>query len=114
MSYPRALDPAASVSVLPTTTTLATFDVSATATLTVQVNNLDGSQQLDCAIWRHATTSDPFVMTTLGGLQGIGPGSSACIDIDCGGNVEVRITGAASGAGLTATISARDKPRSRA
>lgn len=114
MGYPRALDPASSVSVLPTTTTLATFDVSTTAVLTVQVSNTDGAQQLDCAIWRHATTSDPFVMTTLGGLQGIGPGSSACIDIDCGGNVEVRITGAASGAGLVATISARDKPRSRA
>jgi len=113
VSYPKALDPPQSVSVAPVSTTLATFDVSTTQTLTVQVANSDASQTLACTVQRRAVALADFVDTTLGDLASIGPSSSACVDLDCGANVEIRIVGTASGAGLTATICGRDKPRAR-
>ncbi len=113
MSFPKAIDPAVSVSVAPTPTTLATFDVGTTATLTVQVSNLDATQTLSCTVQRRAVTSAAFVDTTLGDLASIGPNSSAAVDLDCGANSDIRIVGTASGAGLTATIAGRDKPRVR-
>lgn len=111
---PKAIDPPVSVSVAPVTTTLATFDTATTATLTVQVANLDGSQTLACTVQRRATLSSAFVDTLLGDLASIGPGASACVDLDCGANAEIRVVGVASGAGLTATICGRDRPRGRA
>lgn len=114
MPSPKAIDPPVTVSVAPVTTTLATFDTSTTAALTVQVANLDGAQTLSCTVQRRATLLSAFVDTTLGDLAAIGPNSSACVDLDCGANVEVRVVGIASGAGLSATICGRDKPRGRA
>ena len=110
---PKAIDPAIEVAVAPTPTTLATFDVQFTSILTVQVENLDPSQTLDCTILRHAIMSAPFVDSGLFDLKNIQPGTAAAIDIQCGGNIEIRIFGTASGAGLTATICGRDKPRGR-
>lgn len=112
MSYPQALVPT-SVSVAPTQTTLATFDTSTTAILTVQVSNSDVSQTLDCTIWRRANPLVDFAATTMPDLLGIAAGGTAAVDIDCGGNVEVRVTGVASGAGLTAVVCGRDRPRGR-
>lgn len=111
MAFPRAIDPAVSVAVAPTPTVLASFDVATTATLTVQVENTDASQTLSCDIQRRAITSAPFVSTGSFLLQDIQPLASACVDVDVAGASDVRIVGTASGAGLTANICGRDKPR---
>jgi len=107
----KAIDPPVSVAVAPTATTLATFDVGTTATLTVQVANLDAVQTLACTVQRRATLTSAFVDSTIGDLADVQPLGSACVDLDCGANAEIRIVGVASGAGLTATVCGRDKPR---
>lgn len=112
MANPRAIDPAIPVAVAPTPTVLAAFDTGTTATLTVQVENTDATQTLSCDIQRRAITSAPFVSTGSFLLQDIQPLASACVDIDVAGNSDFRIVGTASGAGLTANICGRDKPRS--
>ena len=114
MPNPKAIDPPLSVSVASTTTALATFDASTTAVLTVQVSNSDASQTLACTVQRRAVNGASFVDSSIPDLSSIGPSSAACVDIDCAANAEIRIVGVASGAGLTALISGRDKPRSRA
>ena len=111
MASPRAQDPALPVSVAPTSTTLGTFDTSATQTLTIQVTNLDGVQDLACTIQRKAISSLGFADTTMPDLANIPAGTTAAVDIDCGSNLEVRVVGTASGAGLECTVGARDKPR---
>lgn len=113
MANPKAIDPPLSVSVAPTSTVLATFDVSTTAVLTVQVGNGDASQALVCTVQRRAVQGAAFVDSSIPDLSSIAASSAACVDIDCAANVEIRVIGVASGAGLTATISGRDKPRSR-
>lgn len=108
-----AIDPPESVAVAPTTTVLATIDTTLTGTLCVQVTNTDPSQTLACTVQRRAVSRAAFVDSAIMDLSSIGPSSTACVDIDCGANAEFRIVGTASGAGLTATIAARIKPRAR-
>lgn len=108
----RGIDPPVAVAVGPTTTTLATFDTSQTQTLTVQVTNTDAAQVLACTVQRRASLMASFADTTMPDLSNIAALSTAAVDIDCGGNAEVRVVGFASGVGLTATICGRDKPRS--
>ncbi len=111
MPNPKAQDPALTVAVAPTATTLITLDTSATQTATIQVTNLDAVQTLACTIQRRAISSLGFADTTMPDLANIGPLATAAVDIDCGSNLEVRVIGTASGAGLDCTVGARDKPR---
>lgn len=110
---PRALQPT-SVAVAPVATTMATIDVLQTKILSVSVRNLDVSQTLDVTILRQVWGNDSeaavsgFAPSTLGDLLGIGPGQIAAVDIDVGSNSALRFSGVASGAGLTAVISARN------
>jgi hypothetical protein len=99
-----------SVAVAPTATTMATVDVSKASTICVHVKNNDGAQTLDCTVWRRAHPLNDFVASTLSDLAGIAAGASAGVDVDCGADYEVQVTGVASGAGLTATITVRDEP----
>ena len=108
----RGIDPPVSVAVAPTVTTLATFDTAQTQTLTIQVSNADAAQTLECVVQRRASLLADFADTTMPDLASIAPLGTAAVDIDCGGNAEVRVVGFASGAGLTATVCGRDKPRS--
>jgi hypothetical protein len=108
----RGIDPPVAVAVAPTVTTLATFDTSQTQTLTVQVSNDDAVQTLACTVQRRASLLAAFADSTMPDLSSIAPLGTAAVDIDCGGNAEVRVVGYASGAGLAATVCGRDKPRS--
>lgn len=108
----QGIDPPLTVAVAATATPMATFDTSSTQILTVQVTNTDAVQTLDCTVQRRASLLEDFADTTMPDLMGIAALGTAAVDLDCGGNVEFRISGIASGAGLDATICARDKPRS--
>lgn len=99
------------VAVAPTATVLLTLDTSATQTLTMQVTNLDALQTLACTVQRKAIGGMDWADTPLIALESIAPLATAIADLDCGGSLEVRITGIASGAGLDASVGARDKPR---
>lgn len=108
-SYPPTV-----VSVAPTETTMATIDVSKSATVCIHVTNSDGAQTLDCTVYRRPHPDVPFVASTLADLASIAAGASAAVDVDCGADYELRVTGVASGAGLSATITVRDEPLGRA
>jgi len=99
------------VAVLPTETTLCTLDVRTTDVVTVQLNNLDASQQLRGFIYRRANASMPWTISTLADLGTIEPLTSGCVDIDCQGNSDIQVTGYMSGAGGNVTVCVRDKPR---
>lgn len=109
----KGIDPPITVAVAPTSTPLATFDVTQTGTLTVQVENTDAAQTLACTVQRRATLTSDFVDTTVPDLASIAPLASACVDLDCAANTDIRIVGVASGAGLDATVCGRDRPRLR-
>lgn len=113
MPSPNSLPPTA-VSVAPTTTTLGTFDTQRSKLLSLAVRNDDVSQTLACVIQRRAMSRETsggnasdFSDTSIPDLASIAPGVTAAVDVDCAANAEVRVVGTASGAGLTATISAR-------
>lgn len=91
-------------SVLPTPTTLTQVRVVQFKQLTVEVTNNDGSQTLSVSILRRCSDGGSFSPTGLLGLDSIGPGQTACVDIDVSGCTDVRLQGTASGAGLTARV----------
>ena len=97
------------VAVAPTKTTLATIDVSKSSTVCIHVSNGDATQLLDCTVWRRPHPDVVFVESAVEGLVGIRPLSAQAVDVDCGADFELRVTGVASGAGLDAVVTVRDE-----
>jgi hypothetical protein len=111
MAYPQATTPPETVAVAPTPTTMGTWDVQRTARLAIQVTNTDGAQTLACTIQRRVSRTLAFADTTIPDLSSIAPGATAAVDVDCAADVEVRLVGTASGAGLNASVAARNVPQ---
>jgi hypothetical protein len=88
-------------SVLPTPTTLFTAAVEQYKQLTVEVENLDGSQTLDVQVWRRASTTGSYSLSPLDLLSGIQPGESRCVDFDISGTLFIQLRATASGIGLS-------------
>lgn len=88
------------VSVAPTETELATFDVRYTGVLTVQIENSTGDgQSFTGTVYRRVDESAPWAPSMLGDFSLISDGSSVVADLDTRGTGFIKIAGSCSGAG---------------
>lgn len=97
------------VTVAPTETTLATLDVTGASLVSVQVDNLDGSQTFSGNVKRRLGSSMLYARSSIPDLDTILPGESAVVDLDVTATTDLKISGSMSGAGGNVKITARRK-----
>jgi hypothetical protein len=99
------------VTVAPTSTLVLELDVRTDQWLTVQVDNVDGSQTFVGAIERRVSEAMQWSPSTIGDFAGIGPGDSVTADLDVTGTGFIRLVGYMSGAGGDVHVCARKGQR---
>jgi hypothetical protein len=95
------------VSVAPTTTTMVTLDVRDTDMAAVAVKNLDGSQTLSVTVSSRIHPALDWAPSTLADLSSIPAGATRSVQVDTRRLDALLLEGVASGAGLTAEVTAR-------
>lgn len=94
-----ATETAATVEVLPASTTVATWDTRWEDYLTVQVDNLEGAQTFAGTIQRRLSEDMEWATSTIGDFANIPAGQSVVADLDVRGTRWVRLVGTMDGAG---------------
>lgn len=98
--------PPTTVEVLPAQTTVATWDTKYDDLLTVQVENLDGTQTFSGTIQRRLDDGNDWADSTLGDFGTIGAGASVVADLDVRGTRALRLVGTMDGAGGDVRVTA--------
>lgn len=99
------------VAVAPTSTEVTVVDVREEQWLTVQVDNLDGSQIFTGIVERRVSDAMDWSESTLGDFAGIDAGGSVTADIDVTGTGYLRLVGVMSGAGGDVAVCVRKGQR---
>lgn len=99
------------VTVAPTSTVVVSLDVRDDEWLTMQVDNLDGSQTFTGTIERRVSEQMTWSQSTIGDFAGIAAGGSATADLDVSGTGFLRLVGVMSGAGGDVAVSTRKGAR---
>lgn len=90
--------------VLPTPTVLTTVRVREQRRLAFEVTNNDGSQTLAVTVQQRLSTTGDFSDTTVPDLLDIPAGATRSVILDVAGLMDVRLSGVASGGGLTCRV----------
>jgi len=103
--------PRSVVTVAPTSTEVVAVDVRDEQWLTMQVDNLDGSQTFTGVVERRVSDTMDWSESTLGDFAGIATGGSVTADIDVTGTGFLRLVGTMSGAGGDVAVCVRKGQR---
>lgn len=96
------------VTVAPTTTTILTIATGGAAELiTIQLENLDGTQTFVGTVQRRLASTNTWAASTLGDFEAVAPGTSVVMDLDARGTGDLRLVGTMSGAGGNVQVTAR-------
>lgn len=96
------------VTVNPTSTSLAIVSIANTRLMAISVKNLDAAQSLTVTLRRRAHPSDDFAdAAAFQEFDAIPPLTARSVDVDCGTHFELEVVGVASGAGLQATLACK-------
>ena len=94
------------VEVLPAQTTVMTWDVRNDDVLTIQLENLDGSQTFAGTVQRRLSDDVGWSDTSLGDFASVAAAGSAVADCDVRGTRGLRLVGTMSGAGGDVRVTA--------
>lgn len=95
------------VAVAPVSTAL--FDpltVGAQGALSIQVENLDATETFSGTVRTRLDPDNDMASSTIGDLQGIGPGQSVVVSLSLPANAEVDVVGTMTGAGGNVRVTA--------
>ena len=99
--------PVVPVSVGPTSTVVADLDVRSDEWVTLQIDNLDGTQTFTGVVERRQSPEMDWAPSTMGDYAGIAPGTSVVADLDVSGTGYLRVVGVMDGLGGDVAVCAR-------
>jgi len=99
------------VAVAPTSTEVWSGDVRSEDWVSVQIDNLDGTQTFTGTVERRLSASSSWSQSTIGDFAGIPPGASVTADLDITATGYLRVVGTMDGAGGNVAVVARKGPR---
>lgn len=94
-----ATDGPVTVAVLPATGPVVTWDTHYEDILTVQVDNLDATQNFSGTIQRRLTDAMEWAAAAIADFSNVLPGASVVADLDVRGTNALRLVGSMDGAG---------------